>query len=248
MDFICYLAMTEAEFSCAEVLPVHPAWMACHYSCYGVGLSGLPERMPEGSLLIVNDRTPPSGHDPQIISQQLKQFIQQYRLTQVLLDLQRDGLTENHCLAQRLVQELGVPVAVSEKYASSLECPVFLDCPPPYRTLEACAKKWPGRELWLELAPEVGIAEVTAEGFIYKSIQQEVSTQFPFYDADLCCKYRTQLYDDRLQVTMKRDEEALKGLCLQAQTMDIHTFVGLYQQFGADFTPKHSANQIPTCK
>lgn len=237
MDFTCYLAMTEAEFSCAEVLPAHPAWMACHYACYGVGLSGLPEQLPEGSLLIVNDRTPPAGHDPQIISQQLKQLIQKHGLRQVLLDLQREGLDENRDLAKILVRELDIPVAVSEKYASSLECPVFLDCPPPYGMLKACVKKWPGRELWLELAPEAGIAQVTAEGFLYKSTQQEVSTEFPFYDPDLCSKYRTQIYDDRLLVTMHRDQEAVKELCLQAQAMGIHTFVGLYQQLDPMFVP-----------
>ena len=235
MDFTCYLAMTEAEFSCAEVLPVHPAWMACHYSCYGMGLSGLPKRLPEEALLIVNDRTPPAGHDPKIIVQQLKQLIQQHGIQQVLLDFQRDGFEESRCLAQQLVQELTVSVAVSEKYAASLECPVFLDCPPPYKALEACTEKWSGRELWLELAPEAGIAEVTKEGFLYKSKQDEDSTEFPFYDTELCCRYRTQIYDDRLLVTMKRDKEALKALCMQAQTMGIHTFVGLYQQVGPCF-------------
>lgn len=237
MDFTCYLAMTEAEFSCAEVLPAHPAWMACHFACYGSGITGLHAQLPKGSLLIVNDRTPPAGHDPKIITQQLKQLIQDHSLQQVLLDLQRDGLEENRALAQSIVRELDIPVAVSEKYALSLECPVFVDCPPPYGALKACAEKWPGRELWLELALEEGIAEVTTEGFIYKRTQQEVSTQLPFYDSELCCRYRTQIYDDRLVVTMKRDSEALKALCLQAQSIGIQTFVGLYQQLGPNFDP-----------
>lgn len=236
MDFLCYLAMTEAEFSSAEVLPTHPAWMACHYASYDAGLSGLPDQLPESSLLIVNDRTPPSGHDPELILKQLKKLIHRHSLKNILLDLQREDFPENRALADILVSELDIPVAVSEKYAADLECPVFMDCPPPHSSPEVQFEQWSNREVWLELAPEAGIATVTSEGFTYESTRSTLPSQLPFYDEALCCHYGTQIKDDRLVVTMQRDHKALEGLCAHAKALGIRHFVGLYQLLGPKFT------------
>ena len=74
MTLPMHLAMTAAELACCDSLPSHPAWMACHFSPYGTGLSNLPEHLPEGALLILNDRTPVFGHDPQVICAQLHQI------------------------------------------------------------------------------------------------------------------------------------------------------------------------------
>ena len=41
-----FLAMTAAEFRKKEDLPDKIAWMACHFSPYGLGLSNLPQRLP----------------------------------------------------------------------------------------------------------------------------------------------------------------------------------------------------------
>ena len=49
------LAMTAAELGAAP-LPSHPAWMACHFSPYSTGLTNLPPKLPQDSLLILNDR------------------------------------------------------------------------------------------------------------------------------------------------------------------------------------------------
>ena len=59
-----FLAMTGAEMRNNSVLPDKIAWMACHFSPYGTGLSNLPKNLPAGSLLMVDDITPPHGHDP----------------------------------------------------------------------------------------------------------------------------------------------------------------------------------------
>ena len=59
-----FLAMTAAEMRNISVCPPKIAWMACHFSPYGLGLSNMPKDLPSNSLLIVDDYTPPSGHDP----------------------------------------------------------------------------------------------------------------------------------------------------------------------------------------
>ena len=90
----CYLAMTAAEFASAPVLPEKLAWMACHFSCYSTGISNLPLTLPKGSMLILNDRTPVSGHDPLRIAQQLQQVVEELEIERVLLDLQRPNCEE----------------------------------------------------------------------------------------------------------------------------------------------------------
>lgn len=69
-----YLAMTPWEMEHRE-LPPRCGWMACHFSPYGQGLSNLPRVLPADSLVIVNDRIPPWGHDPKLMAQQLQEVI-----------------------------------------------------------------------------------------------------------------------------------------------------------------------------
>ena len=45
MGLPLYLAMTAAELSAAEALPRKMAYMACHFSLYGTGLSNIPEQL-----------------------------------------------------------------------------------------------------------------------------------------------------------------------------------------------------------
>ena len=97
MPIPCYLALTAAEFANANQLPEKIAWMACHFSCYGTGLSNFPEDLPGGSVIILNDRTPPDKHDPQRILEQLQQLVEaeaklkEMKKEQELLKLQAEG-------------------------------------------------------------------------------------------------------------------------------------------------------------
>ena len=59
-----YLAMTAAEMAGTAPLPRYMAWMACHFSPYSTGLTNRPAKLRQGSLLILNDRTPIHCHDP----------------------------------------------------------------------------------------------------------------------------------------------------------------------------------------
>ena len=83
-----YLALTAAEFQNCSSLPEHAAWMACHYSPYGLGLSNIPKDLPQGSMLILNDRTPPCRHDPELIARQLGEIAERFQCGGVLLDFQ----------------------------------------------------------------------------------------------------------------------------------------------------------------
>ena len=100
-----FLAMTAAEFATAGTLPEYVAWMACHFSPYGTGLTNLPPTLPPGSLLILNDRIPICGHDPERIAGQLLQTAETTQCTGVLLDFQCAS-EENVRLAEYLISTL----------------------------------------------------------------------------------------------------------------------------------------------
>ena len=152
MSINLYLAMTAAEFSSKGKFHSEIAWMACHFSCYGTGLTNLPTALPKGSMVIVNDRTPPWGHDAQKILWQLSDLAHQFSVSRFLLDFQRPGDPETKAIVKALVQSLPCPTAVSDIYAKDLPCPVFLPPGPLHKPLQEYISAWEGREIWLEAA------------------------------------------------------------------------------------------------
>jgi hypothetical protein len=93
MEIPLYLAMTAAEFSSCDPLPQHPAWMSCRFSSSGNGLCNLPPILPEGTLLIIDDQTPPAGHDAFLVRRQLEEILNSHLCAGLLLDFQRPDST-----------------------------------------------------------------------------------------------------------------------------------------------------------
>ena len=107
-----YLAMTAAEFSGCNTLPSNPAWMSCRFSPGGNGLSNLPSSLPPGTLLILDDQTPPDGHDTALIRQQLMEIIDANHCAGLLLDFQRPDIPQTTQIVKELLS-LPCPVCVS---------------------------------------------------------------------------------------------------------------------------------------
>lgn len=227
-----YLAMTAAEFEKAEALPPHIAWMACHFSCYGTGLTNLPRRLPEGAMVIVNDRTPVYGHDPGLILAQLEQLAQELKPAGFLLDLQRPAVAETKKIAMLLTEKLTCPVGVSEQYADDLDCPVFLSMPPPHRDAAEYLSAWKGRDIWLEAATETEIATVTAEGCQFLPVIHGQLPEPSFADNRLHCRYHIELMEDRAVFTLQRTVQEVYALLEDAEKLGVVQTVGLYQQLG----------------
>ena len=225
----CYLAMTAAEFDSVSQLPEKIAWMACHFSCYSTGLSNLPPLLPKGSMLIVNDRTPVAGHDPDKIVEQLCSVIEELEVERVLLDLQRPGCQETAKIAAALTQQLPCPTGVTEAYAKELACPVFLS-PPVHIPLETHLAPWTGREIWLELMPDAQKLVITREG----------CTVYPFPEArlespihqhkELCCQYHIDVLDDSAVFTLVRSAEQFPDFLREAEKLGVTCAIGLYQE------------------
>lgn len=226
MKKVLYLAMTAAEFE-KDPQPNFPmAWMACHFSAYGDGLSNFPTALPAQSLLILNDRTPIFGHDAALVARQLQQIVEKMQCSGVLLDLQRAGAEK---IAER-VAALPCPVAATPQYARNLECAVFLPPPPPNVPLEKHMAPWRGREVWLEAATQRQRIRVDAQG------NRELAPAVfpcPHEDASLHCRYGMEICAQYVDFHLSRDDEQLAALLREGEELGIERFVGLYQQLSS---------------
>ena len=230
MAVSCYLAMTAAEMQYADQLPDNVAYMACHFSPYATGLSNIPQALPPDAMLIVNDRTPISGHDPELIAQQLSQIVQDFSCSSVLLDFQRTDYPETQSLAAHLTHALPCPVGVSELYAQGLNCPVFLSSIPLNQRLDIVMALWQDREIWLEAAPDTGSITVTANGSTYRPLPLCQPPEDCFIHDRLYCKYRTKVLPDSIEFMLYRDAAILQELLTAGEAAGITKFIGLYQQ------------------
>lgn len=225
-----YLAMTGMEAMYASVMPPKMAWLSCLFSPYSMGVSNLPKQLPPDSLLILSDRTPIYGHDPQQIRSQLEEVITRFSCCGLLLDFQVCENNELEELAKSLL-DLPCPVAVSETYAHALPCPVFLPPIPLDTTPETYLSPWTGREVWLEMALDCMAVEVTEQGIRRNDALACELPATPFYDEALCCHYGITV-SDRITFHLQRQRSDLENLLTRAETSGVTRAVGLYQELG----------------
>lgn len=225
-----YLAMTASEIAANSPLPPQIAWMACHFSPYGTGLSNRPDYLPKSSLLILNDRTPIHLHDPLRIACQLNSLLEQFSCTGLLLDFQRPGCGETGRLCTFLSDTLPFPVAVSSLYARYTDSPVFLPSLPCHIPLEKYIAPWRGREIWLELALDCQELLLTPQGCQIHSIPHQEATDSFHTDDRLYCRYHSQVTPTEAKFTLLRTREDLAKLVSQAEKLGVTTTVGLYQE------------------
>lgn len=233
MAIVLHLAMTAAEFHINSPLPCPKAWMACHFSPYGTGLSNLPPELPKGSVLILNDRTPVFGHSPEQIARQLAETAERLECSGILLDFQRPGEPQTQAIAAAIAP-LPCPVAVTPLYAGGLDCAVFLPPPPLTMPLESHLAPWQGREIWLEAALEQQHIRVDKSGSHTLPWDGD-ALPCPHIEEKLHCIYRTEVQKDHIDFFLRRDLAQLHALLAEGETLGIRRFVGLYQQLGASF-------------
>jgi len=224
MAFPLYFALTGAEFRLCDRLPDHCGWLSCHFSASGTGITNIPQDLPKGSMLILDDSTPICGHDPEQIIQQILTL----HIDSVLLDFQRPPTEESLSMAKALTA-LPCPVGVSESHAKDLSCPVFLPPPPLYMPLHKYIAPWQSREIWLEAALGQECVAVTKEGLL---------TDRPWFDSDnpvhfseaLKCHYQTVPSEKQILFLFHRTREDLNELLTIAESLGIHRAIGLYQE------------------
>ena len=225
-----YLAMTASEISSQPSLPAYMAYMACSFSPYALGLSGIPSSLPGGKMLIVNDRMRCQGHSPDLVVGQLQEMVTRHECESVLLDFQRLPEPESDTMVRKITQALSCPVAATEGFAADLDCPVFLSPAPLHIPLVEYLAPWQGREIWLEAALGQEEIRVTPKGIA-------TAAQFPpdglsggFVDETLSCRYRTKIDSERITFTLFDTQEDLEKKLELAQALGVARAVGLWQE------------------
>lgn len=223
-----YLAMTRSELEAFSLTQGHaPAYMACHFSPYSTGLSNIPASLPDGAMVILNDRTPIYGHDPQQIARQITDVTERTHCSCVLLDFERPGYEETKRLCEFLIANLSCPVGVSALYAEGTDCPVFLPPVPMDMTLGDYLAPWQGRQVWLDIAPEAVCVSVTEAGSRFSPMAGSSPPENAFFDDALHCHYRSEVLDDRIHFYLWRD---LASLIEEADALGVAKCIGLYQE------------------
>lgn len=230
-----YLAMTAAEIAAISACSFPCAYMACHFSPYSEGLTNIPAALPEGSVLILNDRMSCSGHSANLVTDQLGDAAVRLKCESVLLDFQRPPEPESQEIVNRIVQSLSCPVAVTEGFAEGLSCPVFLAPEPLHQSLGEYLAPWKDREVWLEAA-------LCQEDVLLTEKGTQFIPQFPpdsltggFFEENLCCCYHTQIVDDCIRFTLFDTPESLQKKLELAHSLGVSRAVGLWQELG-DFS------------
>lgn len=229
MSIVPYLAMTAAEFRAAPSLPDKLGWMACHFSPYSIGLSNLPEQLPEGSLLILNDRTPIHGHDPETIARQLHSTAERLKCSGILLDFQAADNPEAAALIRYLGENLTEKVILPESCPQE-NAPVFLPPVPVDLPVKEYLAPWQGKEIWLDAAPEGTEILLTESGAICTPLPGILAEEIPHMDKSLHCHYRINETDEGIRFHLCRTKEDIHALLAEAESLGVTGAVGLYQE------------------
>ena len=221
-----YLAMTAPQFQ-KSPLPTGPyAWMSCHFSLWGHGIANLPRDLPTGSLLILDDQTPPEGQGAETVAKILAECIRKFKCCGLLLDFQRPGDPVTERIAHSLIDALPCPVCVSDVYAQGLNCPVFLPPPPLDRPLRDYLVPWDGREIWLETAEDNLCYSITKDGC--QATDHDGSGSFPHRDPALHTSYRMELEDRKASFYLQRSREDWSQLLEEAAKHGVTAAIGVY--------------------
>lgn len=227
MEIPLYLAMTASEFRQCRPLPTSIAWLSCLFSPYGRGISNIPKALPPGSLLILSDRTPICGHDPDLIFDTLNHALSGLSCNGLLLDFERSYNQEAANLAGKLAT-LPYPVAISAPYAEDLNCAVFVPAPQPNIALKDYLIPWDSREIWLEISNQPQMIAIKAEGI--HAHTAEITEPLPHYDATLHCHYAIDITETAAIFTLQRTKKDWMEL-LDGNSSQITHAIGLHQEF-----------------
>lgn len=238
MTFPTCLAMTDAELG-TSVPACQIARLGCQFSLLDATLSQIPQSLPENALLILDDRIPIHGCDPETVCEALQSLAETLHPAGILLDFQRRDAPESEQMVQKILETLSCPVLVSEAYAKDKDCPVFLASPPLHKSLKAYLSPWAGREIWLEIAPETQEMFLTDSGCTITHLPEN-SWTLPLCSEVLHCHYAVKTGANWAKFVLSRDFEDLRSLAEDAQTLGVKGTIGLYQIFCAlpDWSPQ----------
>lgn len=226
-----YLAMSSDEFATTVSPPYKTGWFDCCFSLSGPGLDCLPTSLPTESLLILTDRFSFRNHDPNRITEELYQTVNTLTCSGVLLDFEKPEQKDLSYLARKLAASLPCPVAVSELYARDMDCPVFLSPCPHHLPLSNHIAPWIGRQIWLDLAQDTEVIEVTSSGTVVSVIPRSNIQYIEHGDPRLHCHYHIETAESCIRFTLRRTKEDLIALLQEAADLGVPNCISLYQEW-----------------
>lgn len=235
MDINCYMAMTAPEITRVSPHPHRIGWLSSHFSERSNGLCNLPDALPEGAVLILDDSTPPAGHDPEEVAVQLNMLVQKSHLQVVILDFQNPNQFPTEEMTAYLLSTLTCKVCVAAPYAKPHNCPVLIPAPMPHRSPQKHISPWRGREIWIEATLDTERITVTEQGSTITVLPYQEPEGHWFTEERLCCRYQIQELETQVEFTLTRDMKMLKQLLENCQQLGVSYFIGLYQQLGTGF-------------
>ena len=228
----CYLAVTAGELAAGAPFPAFPAWMACHFSPSGAGISNLPAALPEGAMLILDDSQIFGGHDPRQVAKELAAAADALGCGSLLLDFQRPDIPGQAETVRAVLAETPCPVGVAAPYAAGYGGPVLVPPIPPDVPPARWLAPWAGREIWQELALEGLCYTVTEDGAAARPCSGEEEPAACLTDAALRCHYTLRLAPRQALFTLYRTEDDLLALLEDAAGLGVTRGVGLWQELG----------------
>lgn len=223
-----YLAMTDGEIAACACLPPRLARMGCHFS--DDGLVELPQVLPGGALLVVDDRVPMAAQNPEHILDQLAEALEKLSCTGLLLDFQQKENAPQRELVRLLARELTVPLAAPPAYAAE-GCRLFLPPVAADQTVEEALSPWAGKKIWLDTAPAAVRLELTKQGCTRTPLPRMAASGI-FKDPGLCCRYSIEpTLNGGFQFTLYRDRCCIEAILEQAAAFGAELAVGLSQEW-----------------
>ena len=223
-----YLAMTDGEIAACARLPPRLARMGCHFS--DDGLVELPQTLPSGALLVVDDRVPMAAQNPEHILDQLAEALEKLSCTGLLLDFQQKENAPQRELVRLLARELTVPLAAPPAYAAE-GCRLFLPPVAADQTVEEALSPWAGKKIWLDTAPAAVRLELTKQGCTRTPLPRMAASGI-FKDPGLCCRYSIEpTLNGGFQFTLYRDRCCIEAILEQAAAYGAELAVGLSQEW-----------------
>lgn len=166
MPISIYEAVTAGDCAERDAPKAHAAWMAAHFSAAGTGVSNLPQHLPPGSLLILDDQIPWQNHDAQRICQELLQAVADLACSGILLDFEREPCPQTRSFCALLCtycQQHSIPLGMPPAYGLSLPVALFLPPLPCWPGPKTVLQPFSGRELWMDAAESGCVAEIGSE-------------------------------------------------------------------------------------
>lgn len=222
------LAMTAEEIRNHPSPPSGFAYLGCHLSAELGKLSGLPEALPKGCGLVIDDRNLISQVDEKAVTEQIAAFNPAY----VILDFQRSPTEPYQKLADALTK-LPCPVPMPPAYGKDHHCPVFLPPIPPNVPMPEHFAPWTNRQIWLELALDAVEITVTAKGSQVQALPFAEDAPSAHMDSMLHCHYKISQQSDALRFYCYRTRSDVEEMLRTPLPENLTHAVGLFREFGA---------------